>query len=132
MWILKRTPRSMLAFVKRKSYAMANIKSFFPSRDPISSKYGRNLLLSKTYQGNVLAIVIDEAHCIVDWGSDFRQDKRLGVLCALFPDIPVLAMTATASRIDIQCIQDSLGLKKCKSIIGNPDRKNIRLLMEKL
>jgi superfamily II DNA helicase RecQ len=33
----------------------------------ISSKYGRNLLLSKTYQGNVLAIVIDEAHCIVDW-----------------------------------------------------------------
>ena len=33
----------------------------------ISSKYGRNLLLSKTYPENVLAIVIDEAHCIVDW-----------------------------------------------------------------
>jgi hypothetical protein len=34
-------------------------------------------------------------------------------------------MTATASRVDIQCIQDSLGLKKCKTVIGNPDRKNI-------
>ena len=33
----------------------------------ISSKYGRNLLLSETYQENVLAIVIDEAHCIVEW-----------------------------------------------------------------
>lgn len=59
-------------------------------------------------------------------GSDFRQDyRKLGVLCALFPDIPVIAMTATASHTDIQCIQDSLGLKNCKSIIGNPDRKNI-------
>ena len=34
-------------------------------------------------------------------------------------------MTATASRTDVQCIQDSLGLKKCKHIIGNPNRKNI-------
>ena len=59
-------------------------------------------------------------------GSDFRKDySRLGVLCALFSDVPVLAMTATASRADIQCIQDSLGLKKCKHIIGNPNRKNI-------
>ena len=33
----------------------------------ISSKYGRNLLLSETYQENVVAIVIDEAHCIVEW-----------------------------------------------------------------
>ena len=33
----------------------------------ISSKYGRELLLSQTYQKNVVAIIIDEAHCIVDW-----------------------------------------------------------------
>ncbi|XP_028394542.1 putative ATP-dependent DNA helicase Q1 [Dendronephthya gigantea] len=92
----------------------------------ISSKYGRNLLLSKPYQENVVAVVIDEAHCIVDWGSDFRQDyRRLGVLCALFPHVPVIAMTATASHADVKCIKDSLGLKKCKNVIGNPDRKNI-------
>ena len=47
------------------------------------------------------------------------------MLCALFPDVPVLAMTATASCTDIKCIQESLGLKKCKRIIANPDRKNI-------
>ena len=59
-------------------------------------------------------------------GSDFRKDYgKLGVLCALFPDVPVIAMTATASQADIKHIQDSLGLKSCKRIIANPDRKNI-------
>jgi superfamily II DNA helicase RecQ len=43
----------------------------------------------------------------------------------MYPDVPVLAMTATASRTDMQCIVDSLGLKNCKCIVANPDRKNI-------
>ena len=43
----------------------------------------------------------------------------------MFPDIPVMAMTATASSTDIKYIQDSLGLKKCKTVVGNPDRRNI-------
>ncbi|XP_028417517.1 uncharacterized protein LOC114541921 [Dendronephthya gigantea] len=92
----------------------------------ISSKYGRELLLSNIYQENVVAIVVDEAHCIVEWGKDFRKDYgKLGVLCALFPDVPCLAMTATANRMDMKAIQDSLGLKNCISIVANPDRKNI-------
>ncbi|XP_028410621.1 putative ATP-dependent DNA helicase Q1 [Dendronephthya gigantea] len=92
----------------------------------ISSKYGRDLLLSDKYQENVRAIVVDEVHCIIDWGNDFRKDySKLGVLCALFSDVPVLAMTATASQTDIKYIRDSLGLKKVKCIIGNPDRRNI-------
>ena len=49
----------------------------------------------------------------------------MGVLCATFPDIPVVAMTATASLSDAVKIQESLGLKKCKQVIGNPDRTNI-------
>ena len=59
-------------------------------------------------------------------GIDFRKDYgKLGVLCASFPDIPVVAMTATASLSDVGKIQESLGLKKCKQVIGNPDRPNI-------
>ena len=58
--------------------------------------------------------------------TDFRKDYgKLGVLCALFPDVPCLAMTATASQSDINDIQESLGMKKCKYIVANPDRKNI-------
>ena len=59
-------------------------------------------------------------------GNDFRKDYgKLGVLCAMFPDIPVMAMTATASSTDMKLIQNSLGLKKCKVVVGNPDRRNI-------
>ena len=59
-------------------------------------------------------------------GSDFRKDYgKLGVLCALFPDVPCLAMTATANQTDMQAIKDSLGLKKCRYIVANPDRQNI-------
>ena len=59
-------------------------------------------------------------------GIDFRKDYgKLGVLCASFPDIPVVAMTATASLSDVGKIEESLGLKKCKQVIGKPDRPNI-------
>ena len=43
----------------------------------------------------------------------------------MYPDVSVLAMTATANRGDIKCIQDLLGLKSCKYIVSNPERKNI-------
>jgi superfamily II DNA helicase RecQ len=57
---------------------------------------------------------------------DFRRNyAKLGVLCAMYPGIPVLTMTATATRNDIQCILKSLRLKNCKCIVANPDRKNI-------
>lgn len=46
-------------------------------------------------------------------------------MCALFPDVPCLAMTATASRTDVNAIQESVGLKNCKLIVANPDRNNI-------
>ena len=59
-------------------------------------------------------------------GSDFRKDYgKLGVLCALYPEVPVLAMTATASQADMKAIQDSLCLKKCIVVVANPDRVNI-------
>ena len=59
-------------------------------------------------------------------GSEFRKDYgKLGGLCAIFPDSPVIAMTATASYTDMNFIQESLGLKKCKLVVANPDRTNI-------
>lgn len=41
----------------------------------------------------------------------------------MFPDSPVIAMTATASYTDMSIIQETLGLKKCKLVVANPDRQ---------
>ncbi|KAL9977382.1 hypothetical protein ACROYT_G014775 [Oculina patagonica] len=67
----------------------------------LSCKEGVNLFESKTYQQAVKAIVVDEAHCILEWRDDFRKDySRLAIFCATFPNVPVVALTATASKSD--------------------------------
>ena len=59
-------------------------------------------------------------------GDDFRQDySRLAMLCATFPGVTVVALTATASKKDIMAIKESLNLKNPLEIIGNPNRPNI-------
>ena len=71
----------------------------------------------------------------VNRGSEFRKDYgKLGSLCSLFPDVPVVAMTATASLSDVNKIEESLGLKESKHVIGNPNRPNIcyeKVLMQR-
>ncbi|XP_068692465.1 ATP-dependent DNA helicase Q1-like [Montipora foliosa] len=92
----------------------------------LSCKEGLELLRSSPYQRSVQAIVIDEAHCILEWGDDFRKDySHLGMLCAIFPNVPVVALTATASKTDISTIKKSLTLRNPLEVIGNPNRPNI-------
>lgn len=55
------------------------------------------ILLSQA--GGLARIAIDEAHCCSQWGNDFRPDyKKLGVLKQQFPNVPILALTATATQ----------------------------------
>ena len=60
-------------------------------------------------QNDVLCVLLTNSdYCK---GSEFRKDyRKLGGLCAMFPDSPVIAMTATASYTDMNIIQESLGL----------------------
>lgn len=59
-------------------------------------------------------------------GQEFRKDYgHLGMLCAAFSQVPVVALTATANFDDVAAIKCSLGLKNCHVLIGNPDRPNI-------
>ena len=72
-------------------------------------------------------IAIDEAHCVSEWGHDFRPDYRLLLpLLDAFPDVPRLALTATADRRTRDDILVQLGIPEDGLIVAGFDRPNIR------
>ncbi len=75
----------------------------------------------------VALFAIDEAHCISQWGHDFRPEySKLGRLRKLFSEIPVIGLTATAEPHTRQDILKQLGLQRAKFYISSFDRPNIR------
>ena len=79
----------------------------------------------------VSLFAIDEAHCVSQWGHDFRPEYlRLSELRGRFPHTPRIALTATADAVTRREIHDRLGLESAEEFVSSFDRPNIRYTVE--
>lgn len=82
-------------------------------------------------RGRVALFAIDEAHCVSQWGHDFRPDYlRLGALAAEWPNAPRIALTATATPETHREITERLHLDRARHFVASFDRPNIRYRIE--
>ncbi|WP_412866588.1 DNA helicase RecQ, partial [Cellulomonas sp. 179-A 9B4 NHS] len=78
-------------------------------------------------RGHVALFAIDEAHCVSQWGHDFRPDYlQLSVLHERWPDVPRIALTATATPATHREICQRLQLEDARQFVASFDRPNIR------
>lgn len=101
-----------------------NLDLFYISPEKLVSHEFMPLL--KKVKVNLFAI--DEAHCISGWGHDFRPEyTKLNFLKELFPEVPVIALTATADKVTRRDILKQLSIEDAEVFLSSFDRPNLSL-----
>ena len=90
------------------------------------------LFLERLKKMKINMIAVDEAHCISQWGYDFRPPyMQIADIRTVLPDVPVLALTATATPEVVEDIQDKLGFKQQNAMRKSFERSNIAYIVLK-
>ena len=114
--------RSSDVIVAFENCIFGDYKFLYISPERISSE----LFLNKVRKMPVCMITVDEAHCISQWGHDFRPAyRRIKELREIFPQVPVLALTATATSEVVDDIQQQLSFAQPNCYRMSFERKNL-------
>ncbi|MES2363703.1 MAG: RecQ family ATP-dependent DNA helicase [Pseudomonadota bacterium] len=99
----------------------------YAAPERINTPRMKDLLRSLNERGKLSLFAIDEAHCVSQWGHDFRPEYRsLSLLHEMFPDVPRMALTATADALTRQDMVERLKLEDARQFVSSFDRPNIR------
>lgn len=99
----------------------------YAAPERINTPRMKGLLASLHERGLLSLFAIDEAHCVSQWGHDFRPEYRsLSLLHESFPDVPRMALTATADALTRQDMIERLKLEDAQHFVSSFDRPNIR------
>uniref|UniRef100_A0A7C8YKK4 ATP-dependent DNA helicase n=1 Tax=Opuntia streptacantha TaxID=393608 RepID=A0A7C8YKK4_OPUST len=104
-----------------------DLKILYVTPEKISKSKRFMSKLEKCHHGGRLSLIaIDEAHCCSQWGHDFRPDyKNLSILKTQFPNVPVIALTATATRKVQLDLMKMLHIPKCVKFVSTVNRPNL-------
>lgn len=103
------------------------LKLLYVAPERLMTESFLNLLEHLQQDNNIALFAIDEAHCVSQWGHDFRPEYRaLTVLHERFPNVPRIALTATADAPTQREIVERLALEQAQQFVSSFDRPNIR------
>jgi ATP-dependent DNA helicase RecQ len=103
------------------------LKLLYVAPERLMTESFLNLLERLQQEDNIALFAIDEAHCVSQWGHDFRPEYRaLTVLHERFPSVPRIALTATADAPTRSEIVERLTLEQAEQFVSSFDRPNIR------
>ncbi len=114
------------AFLVEREVVQGGLDLVYVAPERVMTEGFQNLLQHLCSEGRLALFAIDEAHCVSQWGHDFRPEyMKLSILAERYPGVPRIALTATADDMTRKEILDKLKMEGARCFISSFDRPNI-------